>query len=656
MLWMLFQFPAGLSLLLALGSLGALLAPQFVASWRTRQLAVQSGMLAPLLLVYAVILIRLWLKYGLGWQLPIYVPGESLDLFAALLTTENILLAAVAYVVLIQLAQSSGERWTRRAGYLLVLLTFGWASWEYIGHRAAGVTASDQYAYAQMAVDWVQRGTPLHAFPLFERVFALNLPLFAGVHVGYHLPLGNLRDAPSVWPTGVSFWLALAYGTAGESGLYLVAPIFGLLTLTLMWLFVRRIAHPHAILLAALTVILLATSFEQVNRLLVPMADVPAQFFSWLTIALALNGRALSRGSRGLLIVMGALAGITFGLAYWIRHTQLLLGFAVLLAIFYAWEERGGRERLIFLASFGICALFTALPDLVYHQQVFGRILHVESEELQYFRADALGTALQRLWNDFALGHEFGFVWPLTLLGAVQMARAQFKTFAVLAVWVAALLAFHLPYEALRLRDLLGEFPPLMLWTAWGAVSLLTVTTATTDKQWSKGWAIQASVERSSHPLSRSLNRYLTAIAAILFVLLSLSLRTQTTLARTLSPHRAGFGYLFASEREDFDQLAHLTPPDAVIAVALHSGAIDLYAHRQTVRPNVWTAEDFDRFLVFMQREHRPVYLLYDSPDLRAQLDRLLAAQRLEPIAQFRDLTFFGERDAKAGTLYRVMQ
>src|SRR5207245_2078359 len=114
--------------------------------------------------------------------------------------------------VLIDLALLTRARasWARAAALSMLALTAVWTVWEYVGHRTAGVTGSDPYAYAQMAVDWVSRGTPLHEFPLFARIVALDLPYFASVHVGYHLPLQNLRDAPSVWPVGLSAFLALA--------------------------------------------------------------------------------------------------------------------------------------------------------------------------------------------------------------------------------------------------------------------------------------------------------------------------------------------------------------------------------------------------------------------------------------------------------------
>ncbi|MBI1802131.1 MAG: hypothetical protein HYR71_10950, partial [Chloroflexi bacterium] len=291
------QFPALSALpppVWALVTIGVCLMPQIVMSIRRRLLGLSVGLLAPLALVYVVAGVRLFLTYTLGWALLPYAPGQPLDIGSALLTTENVALAVATYIVLMQLAQGSSNRqaWASGSARLLLGMSVIWAVWETIGSRTSGVTATDPYAYAQMAVDWVRRGTPVHEFPLFETITKLDIPYFAAVHQGYHLPINtalqNLRDAPSVWPAGASLFLAAGYWLFGEPGLYLVTPLFGLLSLALVWSLARRLPARYPTLLAALAVTLLATSYEQVDRLLVPMADVPAQFFSMLAIGIAL--------------------------------------------------------------------------------------------------------------------------------------------------------------------------------------------------------------------------------------------------------------------------------------------------------------------------------------------------------------------------------
>ncbi|MBI1802464.1 MAG: hypothetical protein HYR71_12635, partial [Chloroflexi bacterium] len=387
---------------------------------------------------------------------------------------------------------------------------------------------------------------------------------------------------------------------------------------------------------------------------LVPIADVPAQFFSMLAIGIALYLPMTEHSPHNVVSVTprigqrllqspawcGALAGISLGFAYWIRHTQILLAAPMVLAVLLRGRSMSRQAQRMWLVALCIGAGLTALPDLFYHQQVFGGFLTFESEELQTFSPDVTGLAFKRLWDDFALGHEFGFILPLTVLGAIQMARARIRAFAVMLAWVVVPLAFHLFYPALRLRDLLPETPPLVLWTAWGAADLLGAD-----------WQPNAPQAITRRPIVRRL----LAVAGIVFALVSLSFRTQTTVARSLTPHRAGFGYLSAEERTVFDSIGQLTPQDSVIMASLHSGAIDLYAHRLTIRSQVWTGPQLDVFLAEMNREGRAVYFLYDSPSLRDHLYWLMQGGRLERVAAFGNLTFFGEREAESSTLYRVV-
>src|SRR5690606_5142499 len=104
-------------------------------------------------------------------------------------------------------------------------------------------------------------------------------------------------------------------------------------------------------LTAGVAVALLATSPENVDRLLVPMADAPAQLFTVLALLLALRmmravgeGQARPEGAGWLpprsVVVTAALGGACFAWAYWVRHTQLVLIVPALAAV--ALGMRGG--------------------------------------------------------------------------------------------------------------------------------------------------------------------------------------------------------------------------------------------------------------------------------------------------------------------------
>ncbi|MGD9146957.1 MAG: hypothetical protein PVI80_15430, partial [Anaerolineae bacterium] len=311
--------------------------------------------LTPLLGAYAATL--LWLAYlGLditviGWQ-GLAFPNPMVSLFYV----DGIILAAVAYALLCGLYVTSREMGRRELlwrGAVIGLLaaTLLWAGIVYFGKRTHGATASDPYAYAQMGVDLAERGTFLHRYALFQEVIPLEIAWAPLQPVGYHIPRNELGDCPSVWATGASVLLAGGYLLLGETGLYVTTPVVALLALAATWALVQETLRGKSRAIryttGALAVALLATSPEHVDRLLVPMADAPAQLFTILTLFFALRGmRQLAEGRRGLWAF--ALAGICFAWAYWVRHTQLVLALPVVLAAILGSRDRwagGGQEH-----------------------------------------------------------------------------------------------------------------------------------------------------------------------------------------------------------------------------------------------------------------------------------------------------------------------
>ncbi|MBI4786292.1 MAG: hypothetical protein HY782_04515, partial [Chloroflexi bacterium] len=177
----------------------------------------------------------------------------------------------------------------------LMLAALGWFGAETLGHRTRGVTATDPYAYAQMAVDLATRGTPLHAFPLFPYVVNLNVSWYPIEHIGYRLFDNLTGNVPTVWPIGGSVVLAVFYRLFGEEGLYVATPVLSLASLiafaVLAWEYATHLqgaSHiPTRAVVAAISVALLATSWEQVDRSIVPLVDTQAQLFSILVSLLA---------------------------------------------------------------------------------------------------------------------------------------------------------------------------------------------------------------------------------------------------------------------------------------------------------------------------------------------------------------------------------
>ncbi len=535
-------------------------------------------------------------------------------------------LGAAGYAVLVQVQQ----RWGARAkalppAALLVLSATGvWAAAEYLGSRTMGVTGSDPYCYAQMAVDFVRRGDPRHVFTLFPLIGNLNIPWWPIVHVGYYPPVDASSLGATVWPAGWPALLAVAYRLLGESGLYLGAPVAGLLSLVAtaalaleVW---PRERGGERWLGVALATFILATSAEQVLWLLVPMADVATQLFTVLAVWLALRaGRKRSWPA-------AALAGAALGMAYDIRHTQVFVVVALPLAL-YQGSERGRGWRL--LAAAGAGAALVAAPDLWYHRLAFGSLWRPESPELNLIGFRHWWGNAWRMAGALAAWREFGLLVPLLAYGAWRLGREQRRAALVLLAWVAANAGTQFLYGPLRLRDLLAVVPALAVLSAYGVAGLIRALRAGRRLGgWAPGWAALA-------------------------VALLLALRTGTVAGWPFRPGEVTFGYVTGEQRRAFDLLGQSIEKQAVVGTSLNSGAVELYTGRETFRPGDWTPVQLDLFISAMQKAGKPVYFLEDGNEHAAVIQRLGQEGRLEPVRTLQ-VPIYGDPARLSGMLYRL--
>ena len=606
-LWRLSGQGYGQAVALGLASAALLLLPQVPSLLRRQRLDLAA--LTPLTLPYAI---------GLAGRLPLLPAGTR----EALLWPAEV--AAVSCVLLAQVQRwwggpRGGERF--RAGALLLAGATGvWVLWEYLGARTHGVTGSDPYCYAQVAVDLARHGDPRHVFSLFPLVRDLGIAWWPIVPVGYYPPAGPHGLAATVWPVGWPAILALGYRLLGETGLYLWAPLFGLASLAALAGLLaelwpeERPGEPTLALAAA--VVVLATSREQVLQLLVPMADVPTQFFSLLAVWLALRSARLRSWPQA------ALAGVALGLAYDIRHTQAFLAPAVALAL---WRVDGRRGSLVRLLAAGAGACLVAAPDLWYHRVAFGSLWRPESPELNLIGWEHWWSNARRMAGALAAGAEFAWLLPLLAYGAWRLWRERRRAACVLFLWVGLNAGTQFLYGPLRLRDLLSVLPPLAALTGCGVAAL---------------------VERLQA-------RRFRASLAVAGVVLLLALRTAPLLDWPLREREATFGYLTAGQRRAFDLLGQSIEEQAVVGSSLNSGAIELYTARAAFRPGDWSAEELDRFLAAMARAGRPVYILDDGNEHAAVVARLLDEGRLAPVRVL-SVPLYGDRQRLTGTLYRV--
>lgn len=566
---------------------------------RPRRIRVET--LTPMLAGYAGSLVYTLLGKGLGLNVEAYQGFRLPDLLSPWLNAPVMVAASVVYVLWIQLKYvlaSLSCRWKDVLPSLLILaLTLAWFGSTVAIHRTHGVTASDPYCYVQMTVDLAETGSPQHAFPLAGLARDLGLPTWPAVHIGYHPPADGVH-APTMWPIGWPLLMVPFYWLGGLAALPWAAPLMALLALAATWALVNELlrAQGQAIrwMVAALTCLLVATSPEGAERMLVPMADAAAQLFTVLTLWLLL------RADRKKPLLHAALAGLCLGWAYLIRHPQLPLGLVVLVLLVRSPYPL--KTRMGLLAAFGITALLVALPDLIYHQTAFGHWLKSESTEWFLLSLAHIPKSIASLLEQGLLRREeIGFMLPFFLLGGVWLWRHNRRQFVLLVTGTVAVILFHLCYEALRPRDLIALLPLLYLCTASGFV--FAIEHIAKQRRVSSGILLSCS-------------------------LLLLLARSYRSLELPWQPDTITFGYLSAKQRSELQTLQDRTPSNAVIGSMLNSGAIELYAKRQSVHPAPWTVEEMRVWLDALAAQNRPFYLLDDGEEFAA------LRKQIEPFVQ----------------------
>ncbi len=500
-----------------------------------------------------------------------------------------------------------------------------WLGGVAVVHRTHGVTASDPYCYAQMTVDLAESGSPLHDFPLAGLARELGLPTWPTVHIGYHPPTHGDR-APTMWPIGWPVLMLPFYKVGGLDGLYWSAPLMGALALAATWLLVNEVLRGEPgvsrYAVAALTCALVATSPEGAERILVPMADAAAQLFTTLTLWLLL------RSWRSRSLRYDLLAGLCFGMAYWIRHPQLPLGVAAVASLLDT--RRSLRRRLGGLAAFGVAAALVAWPDLVYHRTVFGGWLHPESSEgfLISWRnvwPSLVGVLRQGILRREELGFVIGFV----LYGGWLLWRRHSYPASLLAAGVGGVLILHFAYAALRPRDLIAVLPPLYLCAAYGVAGVW---------RW----------------LRR--RRLLPAAVGILCCLVLLSARSYRTFSMPWRGDVITFGHVSADQYRAFLRLRELVPGNGVVGCMLNGGAVELHAGREAVHPAPWTQEELCAWVEGLRARGRPFYILDDGEEMAGVMASLGRCYRLVLVGKL-NLPYFaigGGNLPRPAFLYRV--
>ena len=573
----------------------------------------RTEILTPLFLLYATSFLRWLVGEGMNIDVALYQAFPYPDLWSPWFDLHTMLVASIFWMVLatgtliwrcLPNSRLSGA-WPARA---ILILGLAWYVTTVAVHASHGATGSDPYCYTQMAIDLAERGSALHEFPLASLAHDVGIAIWPAVHVGYHAPTrGTL--APTVWPVGWPLLLALFYKLVGEVALRWAAPLCALLAALLTWRLAQAIlpetTHKETWMIGGLAALITLTSHEATLRSLVPMADAAAQAFSVLVLL------CLVRARRRDAPPWSALAGVSLGLAYFVRHPQLFLGLAILpLFLVNPWPW---RRKLLHMLAFAGSALVCTLPDLFYHATVFGSPWTTESPEWFLISWRNIGpTFLNMLRDGWLRRAEFGYLWPFILYGIWQQWRAKGERPWAAMMWAsfAGVLLFTLCYSALRFRDLIPLFPWPALWASRGVVGLW--------RRWQDS--------------PRSTSRRILALALILGLLAA---RTAQTLNMPWSPQVWTFGYVLASERTGYAQVADALPDGAVVGTGLNSGAIELYSGHQAVRPSLWSNVEFVRFVGALRDEGRPLYLLDDGEEMERFLPRIGQEFALRRVGEF---------------------
>lgn len=465
-----------------------------------------------------------------------------------------------------------------------------WYVWVATVHRTHGVTGSDPYCYVQMASDLVETGSVLHRFALVERVRDLGLSLWPVAHVGYHPPLDG--RAATVWPIGWPLLLAPALALGSEVATFWMAPLCLLLSALLAYLVaVKTFAESKATeraLAGVLSAALLLTSGESVLRSMVPMADAAAMLASLVMLY------ALLRANDEDSLLWSGIAGAAFAAGYWIRHPQLFVGAAALPIV---WSTR--RRWWHWAIFFGL-ALLLASPDLAYHARVFGSPWITESREWHLIALDnvlpVMGGLLRSGW---LRQDEFGYLWPLILIGIVCSKKLLSR-----GLWYGLLLGFALPllfylcYQPLRWRDLIPLFPWLALWAGQGLICLQ-----------------RRCVSQGSGQV-----KILILVGTVAWLL---AVRTLPILCLPGQERIDLFGHVTAGQRQEYARLARTLPRDAVVGTGLNSGSIERYADCDSLRPAYWNEVEIGRLVTSLQSDGLAIYLLDDGEEMAELVGRL---------------------------------
>jgi 4-amino-4-deoxy-L-arabinose transferase-like glycosyltransferase len=408
-------------------------------------------------------------------------------------------------------------------------------------------------------------------------------------------PLGfRLATTPGaivpIYPAGLPLMMAIALKVAGPSGVYYVVPLLSGLTVWLTYLIGTRVDGRRTGLLAAVLVacspIFLLQSFE-------PMSDVPATAFWLLAIALAMSPRERGEGH-----ALGA--GLAASVAVLTRPN--LAPLVVVVGLMVMTPQRPFRRGLLF--AIGVipgCVAVALIARSLYGSALgsgygpvdtFFSFSHVEANLRTY------PVWLLQLHSVFIL---LALASPFVPIDAIDPAAAS-PTDAVIRRWLVLCFGgllflcyvFYVPYDTWPfLRFLLPAIPLWLVLSSTVAVAFIARIPDAT-----RGAAVLA----------------LCGLLSTRYVVKAKELNIFLTRA---SQQR----YVAVGAYVDRE-----LPPNAVVLTVIQSGSIRLYGHRATVRWDQLPADDLDTALAALESNGYLPYVLLESWEQSAFLERFAKA------------------------------
>lgn len=486
----------------------------------------------------------------------------------------------------------------RAVAGLVVFLTVIWAGYIYFSQRAAGVWGNDPATYVQMALDIAHTGSPLHDFMLIRQIDLSGVEPFSYVQgfmtAGYFPGCDFCSWGTPKFPAGLPSVLALAYRSGGETALFLVPPLIGGLALLVTWyLAYTLMAHRPAgdrSKIAAMATLVLALSWSQTTLSLVPRSDVPAQLFLLIAVTASLKMGQADR------LVWPIATGLALGMAYHMRHpTALLLLICIPLAFYRSATIRSSWLKAGCVAGTFIVVIF---PDLLYHHKYLGGFWKAENPESLYLAWKEVPRTMLRVALRVGSAREFGLTLPLMVVGCVKLWQERaWRTLWVVGGWFGYYLVFHLPLELTGQFDnasrfFLPAFPALAVPVAYSLVA-------------------------GCPNLSTLVERGFRTVVFGLFALFLL--QKVATFPPAFDCAAGSYGLLTHEQRQVYEHLNETLPENAVVAVSEQQvGAVQMYVRRPTVRPWIWTPEQFTRFADEARAQNWPIYL-FGAPGIQGQ-------------------------------------